>query len=87
MVETGRYQVEAPDAIGLDISRLKAIAHGKNVVRNRLTIEARNEDEASLGDSEHLRVGLDNRERFRVQRTPIDDRAIIDGGPIGAQEK
>ena len=81
-MNAGGVQLEAAYPGVLNIGTGKGIPDGQRIGRRELIIHSRAEPDTALRNTEHLAVGVHNRERCRIENRSIDNRAVIDRSAI-----
>ncbi len=72
-----RHQVETADARVQQIGPQESVAQDQRVVRVDLVVHARAEADAPLRHSKDVRVRIDDPQRRRIERDPVDDGPVV----------
>ena len=81
MVAAGK-QVEAADAGVADVQARKPVAQRHGVVGVELIIHTRADGEPALRRPGHVREGIDDAQRRRIERDSVDDRSVVYRMPL-----
>ena len=82
-----RDQVEAPDAGVAHVGAQELVTPREGVVGAQLIIQARADGDAALRNAKDVRERIDDGERLRIERGPVDDGAVVDRIAADIQEE